>query len=126
MKNILLIIIFLALSNLAFADVYVITDSIGSIYSLSEQDDAVLPVGYSKDIIRGKNISDLALDSDVSIYKYSSGKFSIDTKKVAEKRQKEADIQKAKDDAETAKKSAMDKLKKLGLADNEISALIGK
>lgn len=122
MKRILLFL-FLGISSLAYADVYVITDSNGSIYSLSEQDDAVIPDGYSKDVIRGRSIPELALDSDISTYKYLGKKFIIDTKKVAEKRQKEADMAKVKEDAMTARSSAIGKLKALGLTNDEIKAI---
>jgi hypothetical protein len=125
MKNILLILM-LAICTPALADVYVITDKDGGIYSISEQDDAVLPAGYSKDIIKGKMIGDLALDGDLSLYKFNGKKFTIDTNKVAERRKQDADLAQSIEDNKNARVTAIGKLKTLGLTDLEISALMGK
>ena len=111
----------------AYADVYVITSPTGEIHSLSERKDAVIPSGYSEDIIKNKTIADLALDQDVTDYKYNGKKFSIDTKKVADRRKKEADQQTADNDRKAANESAIMKLKTVaGLIDTEIAALLGR
>lgn len=125
MKNILLIITLL-FTVPAYADVYVITSPTGEIHSLSERQDAVIPPGYSEDIIKNKTIADLALDQDVTDYKYNGKKFSIDTKRVSDKRKKEAELQAEIEDRKSARKSGIEKLKTLGLTDAEISAIVGR
>lgn len=77
----LAIILFLLLPSVAMADVYVISASDNSVYSLSEQDDALIPKGYTKTIIKG-NIANLPISGDVSMYDFKKGAFVINAAKV--------------------------------------------
>lgn len=125
MKNIIfLFMLFLAIP--AYADVYVVTAQDGSIHSLSEQDDAVVPSGYLKDVIKNKMLGDLPIDGDISLYKYSGKKFSLDGKKVSDRRKAEEaallKAEKVKNDCT----SAISKLEALGLTKDEINALLGR
>lgn len=109
----------------ASADVYVITAQDKSVYSISEADDAVLPVGYTKDVIKGKDIKSLMLSDDTSVYNYNGKKFTLDDKKVSKKNKDLQDASIAREAKKSAKESAKLKLKTLGLTDEEISALGG-
>lgn len=119
------ILIFLMLmTGICQADVYVLTSSDKSVVGLSEQDDMVVPEGYRKDIIRNKKISDITVsNNDMNMYDFSDGKFSLNQKKVADKKiaEEEAILEAQKKDAD--KKSALDKLLKLGLTDDELKSL---
>ncbi len=126
MKKIILFISLL-LAMPAYADVYVITSPAGDIHSLSERNDAVIPPRYSEDIIKNKTIADLALDQDISDYIYNGKKFSINYKRVADKRKQDADVQSGIDAQIAARESGINKLKTVaGLTDAEILAIIGK
>lgn len=124
-KIILSIVIasFLYIGN-SFADVYVITAPDKTIYSLSEQDDAVVPPGYVKDIIKGKDIKSLMLGEDLSLYSYNGKKFTLDDKKVAKKNKDLMDASVSRENKRNAKASAIEKLKVLGLTDFEIEAFM--
>ena len=108
--------------NVAMADVYVVTAPNHSVYSLSEADDAVVPDGYTKNIIKGKTIASLALNPDTSLYDYN-GSFILNSSRVGAKNAAAEAIAQAQVDAANAKASAMAKLKALGLTDQEISAM---
>jgi hypothetical protein len=123
MKTILFILL---LCTPAFADVYVITAPDKTVVSLSEQDDAVMPEGYSKDIIKNKMIVDLPIDGDVTLYKFNGNKFSIDGVKVTKKRKNEEDAAVAIEKRKADRASGIEKLKTVaGLTDAEVSELIG-
>lgn len=109
----------------ASADVYVATSKTGEIYSLSSYKDAVLPSGYTVVKVPG-DINQLGLSRDVSFYKFENGKFVIDAKKVKAVDDAAISAEKEKQKKESDKISAINKLKALGLNDNEILALIGK
>lgn len=122
----LLIMVALFIATPVFADVYVVTAQDKSIYSISERDDAVVPAGYSKDVIVGKSISGLAIEEDVSLYTYSNKKFSLNAQKVSKKN---SDLQAEillKEQKDSAKVSAVNKLKALGLTDDEIQSISGR
>lgn len=123
MKQLALFITIFVMSSNCFADVYVITSPDKSVYSVSSQDDAVLPSGYTKDIIKGKDVSSLQLGDDVSLYNYNGKKFTLDDKRVAKKNKDLQDMAVAREAKKQAKQSAKDKLKTLGLSDAEIDAL---
>jgi hypothetical protein len=92
MKYVFLIMIML--SNLAFADVYVLSDKeTGEIYSLSSQDDAVCPVTKEKGIIKGK-LKDLDLTYDSSYYTFKSVKIKLNVKKLEDQAKVEAEARK--------------------------------
>jgi hypothetical protein len=124
MKNILLILM-LAICAPALADVYVITAPDKTIVSVSESDDAVVPAGYSKDIVKNKMIGDLPIDGDVSLYKFSGNKFTLDSKKVADKRKADEETALEIEERKANRASAIEKLKAIGLSESEIIALIG-
>ena len=119
-----LIILVLAVA-IARADVYVVTAPDKSVYSISELPDAVVPPGYTVDIIKDKGISDLTI-GDVKLYKYNAKKFTLDSAKVAAKNKAENDAALAYEAELSTRQSAINKLKALGLTDAEVSALTGK
>lgn len=110
--------------GIANAEVYVITAPDNSVYSLSEQDDALVPNGYKKSVIKKKNISDLGLSNYETMYDYVGNKFRLNAKKVSDndKAEKDAIIKKEKKAADKA--SLILKLKNIGLTDDEIAILI--
>lgn len=114
----------LFIPSIALADVYVITTPNKEIYSISEQDDAVLPAGYTKEVIKGKDIASLALGEDKTLYTYDKKKFTLDDKKVADKNKKMQDAAIARQAKADAKVSAQAKLEALGLTKDEISAIV--
>lgn len=118
------ILFLLLMCSVSRADVYVITSQDNSIYSISEQDDAVFPNGYLKNIVKG-NISNLPISGSPQLYNFSNGSFTLNKDKVQAKQADKAKAisdQKSEDDA---RNSAIAKLKALGLTDIEIKA-IGK
>lgn len=116
-----LLSILLFVPTIASANVYIITDQSGSVYTASEKDDTVVPQGYTKTVIKGK-LTELDVSRPVTDYKYSGKKFTIDTDKV---KAKEADDA-AKQEKADAKASAINKLKATGLTEAEIQALLGQ
>jgi hypothetical protein len=123
--NKLLLTTILLIATPVMADVYVVTAPDKSIYSLSEQNDAVVPSGYSVDIIKGKMIQDLMLGDDMTLYNYNGKKFTLDDKKVAKKNKDLQDASIAREANKAKKESAKAKLKAIGLDDSEIEAIIG-
>lgn len=122
----MIFLIFFLMCGLARADVYVITAPDKSVYSLSEQDDAVLPKGYSKNVIKNKGIKDLTVSmGEEKLYDFNGSKFSLDEKKVQEKNKAENDLILLKQKRENDKASALKKMKDFGLTDNEIHAVFG-
>lgn len=108
-----------------FADVIVISDSKGNIYTISEKDDTVVPDGFSKSIISGKTINDLGLIHAPDMYSFSNGKIKLDNKKIADKVAKEEADAVKQAEKEAKKEVARLKLKDLGLEEEEINALLG-
>jgi len=119
-----LLVILMLIPTVAMADVYVITTPTHSVYSLSEANDAVLPQGYTKDIIKGRSIASFALNPMTSLYDYTNGSFTLNQDRVAEKNASDQAAVQAKADEVAAKASAMAKLKALGLTDQEIGSLV--
>ena len=113
----------LFVSSGAYADIYVITDKNGDIYTISEKNDTVVPEGYTIESLPGK-IEDFALTQQPDEYKFKNKKFSIDTKRVSDKRKKEAESQAEVESRKSARESGVEKLKAIGLTDSEINALI--
>lgn len=105
------------------ADVYVITAPDKSVYSISEQNDAVIPDGYKKNIVKNKFIKDFPLDGDEKMYDFNGTKFTLNAKKVTDKNKQDQDLIIANQKAVADKQSAVAKLKALGLTDDEINAL---
>lgn len=107
------------------ADVYVVTAPDKSVYSLSEQDDAVVPNGYQKSKIVNKQIKDLTVTSgEEKMYDFSGNKFTLNAKKVQDKNKAEQDLLIAVQAKQTNRISAIGKLKALGLTDAELEAII--
>jgi len=121
-----LLALLMIIPTAVMADVYVVTAPDKTIYSLSEADDAVIPAGYTKDIIKGKGIADLALDNDTTLYVYNGKKFTLDDKKVAKKNKDLQDVSIAREAKKAKKQSAKDKLIALGLDADEVKALINE
>lgn len=119
-----LVIMFLMSIGLSYADVWVVHNN-GQVYSLSEQNDAVVPQGYKVDILKG-SIEDLALSRSTDEYIFDGKKFKVDASKVKAKEDKQLAEEQKIEARKAKKKSAEDKLKALGLTEDEISALQGK
>lgn len=118
------IFIFLMLmTTIAQADVYVVTAPDKSVYSVSEQDDAVVPSGYKKTVVKNKFIKDFPLDSNEKMYDFSGTKFTLNSKKVTDKNKAEQEAIIASQKRATDKATAISKLKALGLTESEIETL---
>ena len=82
MKKLILVLAFLLLAQTAFAEVFVIYNSSDrSVYSISNQDDATLPQGYTKEVLK-MNLEDIQLPYHWTLYKYQEGKFVADIAKL--------------------------------------------
>lgn len=118
------ILILFLLCSPAIADVYVVTTPNHSVYSLSEENDAVVPDGYSKDVLKGRTIESLALHPVTSLYDYSNGQFTLNKNRVASKNAADQAAVQTQADLLSAKASAIAKLKALGLTEAEINGLL--
>lgn len=115
----------LLMCSVVRADVYVITAPDKSVYSLSEQDDAVIPQGYKKDIIKNKKIADLTVSmGEEKLYDFSGNKFTLNNKKVQDKNKEDSDRILKNQKREADKTSVSVKLKALGLTDDEVGVLL--
>lgn len=115
----------LMMMGVAHADVYVITAPDKSVYSISEADDAVVPSGYKKDIVKNKKIKDLTVSlGEENLYDFNNGTFTVNAKKIQDKSKAESDYILKVQKEENSKKSAMDKLKALGLTEDEAKSLV--
>lgn len=125
---IILLFLLVIISQIVHADVYVITASDKSVYSISEADDAVIPNGYKKDIIKNKKISDLTVSmGEEKLYDFSGTKFTLNSKKVSEKNKAENDALLSEQKQVSDKASAIEKLKDTAkLTDDEIKALLNE
>lgn len=125
MKN-LVICLVMALfisSGLSHADVYIMHKGDQPI-GFSEQDDMVLQPGAEITILKG-TLADLSLSRPLDEYKFTGKKFKVDAQAVKAKEDKLLD-QEQKINAKKAKKqSAKDKLKALGLDEQEVEELVG-
>ena len=125
MKKLFLAAMVLFFSEASYADVYVVTAPDKSVYSVSEQNDAVIPQGYSVKRING-SIAQLGLVRDPSFYKFEGNRFNADVQKIKAvddaiiASQRELEAQKA------LRQSAINKLKSIGLSEEEISSLISQ
>lgn len=105
------IFIFLALmTGVAHADVYVVTDKSNRIYSLSEENDAVIPKDYTLTILKGQKISNLPITGDSSLYNFIGGAFTINQPALQAKQTAEQNALAAATAATNAKASALAKL----------------
>lgn len=121
MKTILFLIL---MCGIARADVFVVTAPDASVVSLSEQDDAVVPAGFKKDVIKNKQIKDLTVSmGEERLYDFNGGKFILNAQKVKDKNKAESDAILKNQKSSTDRQSGLAKLKVLGLTDNELAAL---
>jgi hypothetical protein len=128
MKRVILIsgIFILALSTYAHAKVVIISDAeTKEIYCISGKDDTVVPAGHKKDILAG-DMTDYKLQYPVSCYKFKNDKITVDMKAVDNMEKELQEVAAKKEEQEAAKKTAIEKLKALGLSDIEIEALTVK
>lgn len=128
MKNYLisLVIAFFMLSGLSHADVIVITDNEGSVYSVSENDDTVIPSGYRKTIVKGKMSDVVPSTRPIDEYSFDGKKFKVDAQSVKAKEDKQLEHEQKVEAKKAKKQSAKDKLKALGLTDDEVNILTEK
>ena len=85
MKKLLILLSFLMIANLSYAQSYLIVDkNTTEIISLSPSDDAQLETGWEK-IILPQNFNDIELTTSVNDYKYKNGKFILNIKKISDK-----------------------------------------
>lgn len=81
--RILFIILFIFFFNITcYADVYVITDSKNQVYSISNQNDAIIPNGYVLTIMKGQNMSNLPIIGNPQLYNFLNGNFVLNTSAV--------------------------------------------
>lgn len=92
------------------ADVYVITDPNNNIYSLSEQNDAQMPKGYTRTVLRNQKISNLPITGDGSLYTFKGGAFTVNATAVQAQQTAQAQSLAAQQAAAAAKASAIAKL----------------
>ena len=124
MKKLLLSIAFLSFSSLLYADVYVVHKD-GVVYSLSEQNDAVIPDGYKTTVLKG-GIENLPITRPLDEYTFDGKNFKVNTSVVKAKEDAIIAENAKKAEIEAKKASAIDKLKALGLTTDEISSLTGE
>lgn len=95
MKRYILTILFLSLVSVCYAETYCIYNtSTKEVYSLSNQDDAVMPKdGYTKVILKD-NMNNLDLIYPHNFYKYNGKTILADRNKLEEESKKESDNRK--------------------------------
>lgn len=71
------ILILVCITSTALADVYVVTNSKGAVYSISNQNDAVIPQGYNLTVMKGQNIRNLPITGNPRLYNFSNGSFTL-------------------------------------------------
>lgn len=72
-------LILLLLTGIANADVYVVTNQQNNVYSVSSQNDAVIPSGYSMTVLKGQNIQNLPIVGNPQLYNFNNGGFTLNT-----------------------------------------------
>jgi hypothetical protein len=98
-------IFFLLIPSACLADVFVVYNSTTKeILSVSDRADAVVPQGYSTEVIKG-SASDFP--SDMSDYIFENKKIKLNIAKITEKQDKKIEEQKISDDKELVKKKMM-------------------
>jgi len=96
--------------GIANADVYVVTNQQNNVYSLSSQNDAVVPSGYTLTVMSGKNIQDLPIVGSPQLYNFSNGSFTLNTAAVQAQNQAQVDAANIKAQMAQDKASAIAKL----------------
>ncbi len=117
---ILFLLLFCSVAN---ADVYILTDSNNSVIGLSEQNDMVVPSGYKISVVKG-NIDNLPINGDPTLYNFDKGYFTLDKVKVQTQQSKQQSDIATQTAKSNMKNSAINKLKNLGLTDDEITSLL--
>lgn len=85
MKTIIFILTFLLISVSSYAKSYLIVeDATEEIYSLSPEDDAVKPDGYTKHIIE-LEFTSIELQAHPTDYKYVNGNFILNIQKISDR-----------------------------------------
>ena len=116
MKKLIFVLTFLLLAQTVFAEVFVIYNSSDrSVYSISSEDDATLPQGYTKEVLK-MNLEDIQLPYHFTLYKYQEGKFVADLEKI----KKEVDAQVVAE--ENIKKENLIREKIRAMAEKELKA----
>lgn len=128
MKNLLisLVVVVFFSSCLSYADVIVITDKAGAIYSVSEKDDTIVPDGYTKAVVKGKLSEIVPSTRPIDEYAFDGKKFKVDAKVVKAKEGKQLEREQKIEAKKAKKQSAKDKLKALGLDDEEADIVTGR
>ena len=120
------LVLMVLVSNVAFADVYVIAKKDGTVYTMSEKDDTVVPADCTLTVLRGKTIESLGLTQSVDLYDFQGESFKLNAKRVSDRDNAEKQAALAETAEVAQKSSAVAKLAALGLTADEISALTGK
>ena len=113
-------------SSTAFADVYVIAKKDGTVYTMSEKNDTVVPADCTLSVLRGKTIESLGLTQSVDLYDVKGESLKLNTKRVSDRSKAEEQAAVEEDAAIAQKESAVSKLTALGLTADEIAALTGE
>lgn len=104
------LLIFFLLTGLANADVYVTTNAQGGVYDISNQPDCVVPQGYTRSVLKGKDISDLPISGSPQLYNFNNGAFTLNTSAVQAQQTQQAQAIASQTAATQAKASAIAKL----------------
>ena len=126
MKKTILFMIFLLFPFMAHSEVIIITDKEGVIYSVSENDDTIIPAEYKKTVIKGKMAEVVPDSRSLDEYSFDGKKFKVDAKSVKAKEDKQLEQEQKIEERKAKKQSAVNKLKVLGLTEEEIAAFAGK
>lgn len=110
--------------GLSHADVYIMHKGDQPI-GFSEQNDMVLEPGAEITILKG-TLADLSLSRPLDEYKFTGKKFKVDAQAVKAKEDKQLEQEQKIEAKKAKKKAAKDKLKAVGLTEDELSALFEK
>jgi len=110
-------------ASLSYADIYVIyNNETGEVYTISEKDDTVIPEGYSKEVLQG-GFSNYDFQYNPTYYKFKSKKFIVNTKKISDEEKIKQEMIEKENKKKQDKIKAKEKLKGLGLNEDEINAI---
>ena len=120
------LVLMVLVSSTAFADVYVIAKKDGTIYTMSEKNDTVVPADCSLTVLRGKTLETLGMTQAPDLYDFKGESFKLNAKRVSDRDNAEKQAALAETAEAAQKSSAVAKLAALGLTADEIAALTGK
>lgn len=120
----LIIFCMFALTQESSADVYIMHKGDHPI-GFSEQNDMVLQPGAEITVLKG-TLADLSLSRPLDEYKFTGKKFKVDPQAVKAKEDKQLEHEQKIQARKAKRQSAKDKLKALGLDEQEIDALTGR